>query len=143
MDLEVRSTIPQFGARRRYLRVPSKAGQHPVTRHEVAITLHFADDSVALSALARAQLTGLERLIQVDRLTKVAITGYASSTGSVAGNERLGIRRAVSAEQYIVALLARLHVKGVHLSVAGKGASSFAVKNPKSGLNRRDVIQAS
>jgi outer membrane protein OmpA-like peptidoglycan-associated protein len=126
-----------LAAARVQMRIRVISGAH------IQAIIYFGNNSVALTAAAKKQLASVARLTLVDGLTKLAITGYASSTGSVAGNKALGNRRAIAAEKYLATLLSRLHVKGVHFTVAGKGASAFAVKNSKSGLNRRDVIQGS
>ena len=109
----------------------------------LTLTIHFANNSITLDATARHQLTAFAKQVKAHGLRHLSITGYASSTGTVAGNKRLGAKRAVAAEVYLKTLFKNLKVGGVKYAVAGKGASAFAVKNPKSGLNRRDVLTAS
>jgi outer membrane protein OmpA-like peptidoglycan-associated protein len=76
-----------------------------------------------------------------DYLSKVTITGYASSTGTAPHNNVLGTMRANAAASYLKSVLAELKVSGAHFSISGDGASQFVASPPSAPANRRAQIE--
>jgi outer membrane protein OmpA-like peptidoglycan-associated protein len=119
---------------------PGKGSTKP---KRLSLTVDFANDSWALSGGARAHIRALASAIKSDHLSRVSVTGYASSTGTTPGNNVLGTQRASAVASYLKNSLANLMVGGVHFSTAADGASKFVASPPSAPANRRAQIEAS
>jgi outer membrane protein OmpA-like peptidoglycan-associated protein len=109
----------------------------------ISLVLHYANNSCALTAWSRKHLHSLALAIKNDRLTVVELRGFASSTGTVARNNVLGIQRARVPATLLKTYLKALHVRHVTLRTMGYGASMFVAKPTSAAANRRTVITVS
>jgi outer membrane protein OmpA-like peptidoglycan-associated protein len=71
------------------------------------------------------------------------LSGFASSTGTVARNNVLGMERARVPASLLKSYLKALHVRHVTLRMMGYGASKFVTKPTSAAANRRTEIMAS
>ena len=106
----------------------------------ISLVLHYANNSFTLTAWSRKHLHSLALAIKNDRLTLVVLSGFASSTGTVARNNVLGIERARVPATLLKTYLKALHVHHVTLRMVGYGASKFVTKPTSSAANRRTEI---
>ena len=106
----------------------------------ISLVLHYANNSYALTAWSRKHLYSLALAIKNGRLALVEFSGFASSTGTVARNNVLGIERARVPANLLRTYLKALHVRHVTLRMMGYGASKFIVKPTSAAANRRTVI---
>jgi outer membrane protein OmpA-like peptidoglycan-associated protein len=109
----------------------------------ISLVLHYANNSFALTAWSIKHLYSLAVAIKNDRLTLVELSGFASSTGTVARNNVLGIERARVPTTLLKTYLKALHVRHVTLRMVGYGASKFVTKPTGAAANRRTEITAS
>ena len=119
--------------------------RHSVTSRNatISLVLHYANNSYVLTAWSRKHLYSLALAIKNDRLTLVVLSGFASSTGTVARNNVLGIERARVPATLLKTYLKALHVRHVKLRIMGYGASKFVTKPTSAAANRRTEITVS
>jgi OOP family OmpA-OmpF porin len=101
--------------------------------------IHFGFDSAGLSSEARMALDSVVRYLMDNSEVKVAVRGHTDSTGPVAYNLKLGLKRAQSVRDYLVSQ----GVDGDRLSLESKGESepistNFTPEGRK--MNRRVEI---
>ena len=106
------------------------------------LVVYFANDSWALTAHARHQLDVFAVTVARDELTRLSLSGFASSTGTTQRDNFLGVHRAHIVKAYLARVLVRLHVKNARYVVIGYGASRFAVRPHTAARNRRTEITA-
>jgi outer membrane protein OmpA-like peptidoglycan-associated protein len=106
----------------------------------ISLVLYYANNSCVLSAWSTAHLYSLALSIKNDRLTSVEISGFASSTGTIARNNVLGIERAWEPATLLKTYLKELHVRHVTLHMVGYGATKFATRPTSAAQNRRTEI---
>jgi len=106
----------------------------------ISLVLHYANNSCVLTAWSRKHLHSLALAIKNDRLTAVELRGFASSTGTVARNDALGIQRARVPTTLLKSYLKALHVRHVTLRMMGFGASMFVKEPSSAAANRRTEI---
>jgi outer membrane protein OmpA-like peptidoglycan-associated protein len=109
----------------------------------ISLVLHYANNSWSLSAWSCEHLHSLALAIKNDRLTLVTFEGFASSTGTVARNDVLGIERARVPAMLLKSYLRALHVSNVRLRMMGYGASRFVARPTSAAANRRTEITVS
>ena len=109
----------------------------------ISLVLHYANNSCVLTAWSREHLHSLALAIKNDRLTLVELRGFASSTGTVARNNVLGIQRARVPATLLKTYLKALHVHHVTLRMTGYGASMFVTRPTSAAANRRTEITVS
>ena len=109
----------------------------------ISLVVHYANNSCVLTAWSRKHLHSLALAIKSDRLTLVVLSGFASSTGTVARNNVLGMERARVPASLLKSYLKALHVRHVTLRMMGYGASKFVTKPTSAAANRRTEIMAS
>jgi outer membrane protein OmpA-like peptidoglycan-associated protein len=113
-----------------------------VVTAKASLVVLFANNSWVLSSHAVVQLNGFAATLKRAHLTSVVVSGFASSTGTLANNRLLGTQRANAVWNY---LRVRLHVLGVHVvasAVHGFGGSAYDVRPYTAAGNRRAVIVA-
>lgn len=106
------------------------------------VIVHYANNSPQLTSATKAQIAFFVKEIKKYELTKVTVTGYASSTGSASANKSLAKNRANIAAAYLRTALAADHVAHIQIVVTSKGASDFVAQPPSSPLNRRTTLIA-
>jgi len=106
----------------------------------ISLVLHYANNSCVLTAWSKGHLYALALAIKDDRLTFVEFRGYASSTGTVARNDVLGVERAMEPAMLLKSYLKELHVRHVRLRMVGYGATQFVVEPTTAAANRRTEI---
>jgi outer membrane protein OmpA-like peptidoglycan-associated protein len=127
----------------------SKSGRVTTTRirYEVvpasaSLTIYFPNNSWVLTSSAAAKLNGFASAIANDDFKGLSVSGYASSTGSLANNHKLGIERARATWSYLDSRLAALKVNGVASTLRGLGATRFRITPSSAAGNRRAVLLA-
>lgn len=128
----------------RVFHVTIKQRQHtPAVYPAHATTMIFyANNSWDLSAASMATIAKFAVTIKTDHLHHVIINGYASLTGSVAGNDLLGAKRAEIAATYLIKRLSEIGYHGVIVKSTGNGASKFLVLPASAAKNRRTGFSA-
>ncbi len=106
------------------------------------LVVYFANDSWALTGHARHQLNVFAVAVTRDELTRLSLSGFASSTGTTQRDSFLGVHRAHIVEAYLAHALVPLHVKNARYVVIGYGASRFAFRPYTAARNRRTEITA-
>jgi outer membrane protein OmpA-like peptidoglycan-associated protein len=113
-----------------------------VVAHAASLVVYFSNNSWVLSAHTIAQLNQFASTLKRDHLTNVVVSGYASSTGSLANNRLLGTERAKAVWSYLSTRLHVLGVRGLTGNVHGYGGSRYDVRPYTAAGNRRTVIVA-
>jgi len=118
--------------------------QPPPPGSEVSVYLpvRFAYDSAALSNIARRNLAIVSEAMLAPELRGVVFTveGHTDASGSAAYNERLSLRRARSAADYLVRLgvpLSRLAVRGLGETALLPGVGPLAAEQRRVEFVRR------
>jgi peptidoglycan-associated lipoprotein len=108
---------------------------------DVPSTINFAFDSAALDTQARAALDAQAAWIAQYPVVKFRVYGYTDEVGSVAYNQRLGLRRAQAAVGYLVSRgISRSRLEAV--VSYGKTRPLVHTSGPER-LNRRAVTEVS
>jgi uncharacterized repeat protein (TIGR02543 family) len=103
-----------------------------------ALKVNFATASSALSAVQKAEINSVAKVIKEQGFTKLVVSGFADARGDQAANDKLSKARADAVANYMKTLLPKVNVK-----VSGLGTSNPIGSNlNEDGLaqNRRTEI---
>jgi OOP family OmpA-OmpF porin len=68
----------------------------------MTVTAYFDSGKSVLNKQAKAEIDDLLNKIKDIKLEVIVVTGYTDNRGSVAANEKLGMRRAMAAKEYLM-----------------------------------------
>ncbi|HEY1762777.1 MAG TPA: OmpA family protein [Acidimicrobiales bacterium] len=116
---------------------------YKVVAPSLSLIIYFANNSWALSAKSKSQLSAFASAAVRDHLTTFDVRGFASSTGPLENNVHLGTQRAQSAWTYLEGRFRVLGARSASALVTGYGGSKYNVRPDTAAGNRRTEITAS
>lgn len=104
----------------------SPSGLSAADRATMMERIYFANDRSELSSTAKTVLRKKARVFRAHPAMRFTITGYASGSGTASYNRSLGLRRAVTAREYLVSQ----GVPESRIDVASRGENELDVLGP-------------
>ncbi|PWC42411.1 OmpA family protein, partial [Azospirillum sp. TSO22-1] len=114
---------------------PAAAMPNPAEQPQAfGFRINFAFNSAEIPTESRSYIDAVGGLMKEDPSLKLVVEGHTDAVGTLAYNQTLSQRRAISVGEYLV----RVHgVDPQRIAVDGKGPSEPIAADPYDGRNRR------